>query len=199
MWIKLCCKVISLYTSLFPYILNLDSGEPYFSSKAMRRGAIVEVLDFRKIDTFCWLFFDLSFECAICFTPSITCWKGLSWPPFILVYRWTKVMDRGVVGAQSHHGITQLKMARAPVTWQANSTLPYSQLQSSFFSLILALALFYYIQSLSYGIFTHPNALIHPGAYIQLAFFTWVSNRYQVWSLCIVYNASGCYKSTISK
>lgn len=62
----------------------------------------------------------------------------------------------------------------------------------TFFSLILAYALFYFNQALSYGTFTHPNALFHAGAYIWLAFFTRISNYYQVWSLCIVYNASGC-------
>ena len=31
---------------------------------------------------------------AICFSPSITCWEETFWPPFILVYRRTKGMDR---------------------------------------------------------------------------------------------------------
>ena len=54
-------------------------------------------------------------KCAICFSPSITCWKGTVWPSFISVYRWTKDIDRwnSCVSAQSRQGITRLKMARA--------------------------------------------------------------------------------------
>ena len=97
---------------------------------------------------------------------------------------WIDEID--VVSAQSHRGITQSKMARAPLFSgliglheKRTSILPYPHLQSSFFSLILAHALFYCIQLLSYGSFTHPNALFHASAYIQLAFFTRISNHYQ--------------------
>jgi hypothetical protein len=177
-----------------------DGSECWLS---VRWGALVKVLDFRKIDIFC----ELPLKCVIWFSPSINCWKGHVDPRLLWfnVYRWTKDMDRWIVvdNAQSHQGITQSKVARAPffssLIGLHENALQLFLTPNYYNSLILALALFYYIQPLSYGTFTHSNALFHAGAYIQLAFFTRISNRYQVWSLCIVYNASYYDKSSIGK
>ena len=139
-------------------------------------------------------------KCAICFNPPITYWKGTVWPSLISVYRWTKDIDRwnSCVSAQSRQGITRLKMARASlffsgliVKWKArfnSSSCPQPHPHK-----------FFLLHQLLYGTFAHSNALFHAGYCIQLVFFTRIPNRYEIWSLCIVHNASGCDRSFIGK
>ena len=101
-------------------------------------------------------------KCVICFSPSITRWKGTFCPPFILIYWWMKGMDRWnscwqCTVASRHYPIEDGSCSFFSsfdwVTWKtrSNSSLPPT-----------TISLFWHFPSFYYILIWHFHALECP-------------------------------------